>query len=619
MSHVRFYNQSRYCIFVLMIHLLHGNSSPQTPRKYSTDVNFSQNFNIYSWNYGFGFFGDIGKDASLLLREDFRSSLLRIRGNEKKWKDDQRLNMEYTRAFSRRWTGTFSVSSLLFSDKLTGISNDIATNSSSLGLKYRALRNISISSKLGYKFDKRFDILDRGVTYDFGIHLPHFELNEYINRMKFSMNGDEFDRRKNRDLDLRYHVSRHFYKDTSDSLFIHFMKRRTDNYDLYDLSEMSIESLEEDLGTFSNILNYRINHFSKFKFRTRITARRTEVSRLKNIGRSKRDFVSYNEMVLMLKLSFMRDVFKVAITNETQKNDIPDSLKNSPFSSRFSYVSPDYDVSQLTLSNNLDLYAFSRDTLKTFFSISKFQYDTPEEANYDDRDELRISSSMQAIHYLNRFLKLKLNISVNLKHLIYIYGEKSADNNWMRIFSLKPDILYQPSRRFYLYQSFEVLANYVDYDFEESSNPVDVRSFVYRNFRLQNRLRYELSSRTAFQFGYRLELEENGKLFWDRWTEVVITTRQNHYCTTNLEFRPFPSASISPGMVFFMRKENLEFVEQDNGRSNDYISYGPLLRIKYAPHERLNFLFTGTRRTIDKVNQKNYYINNIHLKLMWSF
>ena len=87
------------------------------------EAGFAQKINTYEWWYGFNYRKNVKQKGLLLIDEDFKSSLLRIRANERKWKDDQKLNVDFAWEFTPKWTGKLTTSSVLFSDKLSGIKN----------------------------------------------------------------------------------------------------------------------------------------------------------------------------------------------------------------------------------------------------------------------------------------------------------------------------------------------------------------------------------------------------------------------------------------------------------------------------------------------------------------
>lgn len=621
-------NPLRYILILFVWLYLASHSYSQQINGVKSDsayVQFEQNFNIYQWRYGFNYQKNINQKGFLQITEDFKSSLLRIRENENKWKDDQLLTVDFSWRLTPKWVGKILASSLLFSDKLSGITNDIKTSFGSLGIQYNPINMVNISSLLGYKFDERFDQLDQGVMYSFDLMTSDINLKDYQNRFSLFMTGDDFSVRKNKDFNFNYQVSKEFYTETADSLSMTWYSRRRDNYDRWDSDKLFIESLDEELGTIHNILHYRVSNVMKVKLTSELTSRRTKVSKLNfdkiNEQRSKRDVSSFNDLSVDFKTDRVSEKIVLTYSNESQKNDVPDSLKNSPFSFRFTYLSSDFRSSRLSLSNTFNLFLSKRDSIFTNLLVSIYRYDTPEENNYDDHDELRINSSFSALHYFSPLLKLKLNASVNLKHLVFVFGEKSANNNWMRIFRLNPEIVYQPTSRFKLYQSFDVLANYVSYDFEQQISPTDIRSFVFRKFTMQQVLSYSLSRLATFNMNYRLELEDNGKLFWDRWTEILITSRQNQYGKVMFDFHLFPGVTLSLGTVFYKRKEHFHTLESasNNRISNNYTSFGPIMSINYEPHSKLKFSLYGVRRTIDRVQQRRYFINNINANLRWFF
>lgn len=588
-------------------------------------LSFEQNFNIYKWLYGFDINTDINSKASILVTEKFNSTLMRVNDNQKKWKDDEQLFIDFSWKFSPKLIGKVLTSSIFFSDRLSGIKNDIKTNSGSLGFIYNPSTLLSLDTRVGYKFDDRLDKLDHGATYLFDIRIPYLEVSEYENSLRFLFGGDEFAVRKNRDIDIHYNVKKDFYLGTSDSLSLTWSKRRRDNYDQFDLATLSIETLEEELGRFSNMLKYHVNDNMWVDVLSNISTKQTKVSRFNtgdlDVARSKQEVTTFNEFTVNFESKDIKESLKFGYLTGIQKNDIPDSLKNSPFSYRFSYVSPDYKSSRISLANVLKVRFSDKDSLTSNFSISRYRYDTPDELNYDDHDELRINAGISQIHYFNDLLKLSLNLGVNLKHLVFIFGERSADNNWMRIFRLRPELTFTPDKKLKWVQSMEILANYVDYDFEQTFNPTDIRSYVFRKFSMQQVIYYHWNRKLHFNINYRLELEENGKLIWDQWKETVITTRRNHYLRSSVDYTPWPAFTFSTGFVVYDRKENFEIYETSSNSGsqnlNDYFSFGPSIRIIYAPHPKLNFSLTGVRRFIDRVEQNRYFINNINLNLSW--
>ena len=261
------------------------------------------------------------------------------------------------------------------------------------------------------------------------------------------------------------------------------------------------------------------------------------------------------------------------------------------------------------------------DSLQSYFSINKFQYDTPDTINFDDRDELRINTSVIASRKLGSYLKLKALASVNLYHMVYIFGERSADNNWNRIFRLQTYLDYHPLRTLQIKQGFEVLANYVDYDYEPPNT--SVRSFVFRKFSTDDSIHVRLSNRSSFDIDYRLQLDEHGRLFWDNWTEQMLVTRKSHWFRISYRYTLTPSVWFSPGFSLYRRDEwrhsTDPFGVMMKEKASALFSRGPAMRFFYVPSSKVRVQISATRLAVDAQNQNRYFINNIDLQLYWYF
>ncbi|MBN2088186.1 hypothetical protein JW964_01155, partial [candidate division KSB1 bacterium] len=122
---------------------------------------------------------------------------------------------------------------------------------------------------------------------------------------------------------------------------------------------------------------------------------------------------------------------------------------------------------------------------------------------------------------------------------------------------------------------------------------------------------------------YRLEYEENGKLFWEKWKEQPLLLRQNNWIRFTMTYFPQPSIRIIPGFNFFQRNEwKYIFTREGNLKQEkyqDFLSFGPLFNLIYEPHSKLKFVCSLSRNQIQRTQRKNYYITNIDVELNWNF
>lgn len=599
-------------------------ASDQADRSNLYQINFQQNLNSYQWLANIRYIQFIAGKGQLEIGENFNSSLIHIGRAEPKWRDDQQLHVKVFWPYSPVWGVKFSAAAYQFSDHLSGLVSDINTNWATLGCKLQPLSQARCNSDVGYKYDRRLGRVDQGTTYNINFETDPIILKEYSNQFHFLSKGDKFPLRENNDLEFQYQVGKNFQEYTIDSLNFYFLKKRRDNYDRYEINRLVIESLEDEVRGLRHNLIYGPQNKIQFRFYTLLNSRQTSVGKYDGDKlielRSKKEFHSENEMGIVVQRAYM--TFNISLNYETdsQRNDIPDSLKARPFSKFYYYISPNYQSTKLGLSTLEKFYFFKSDTLQFNGSISIFRYDTPEN-NMDDRDEFRANINLSEIHHFSPCLTLISNINVNLYHLVYIFGEKSANNNWMRIFRLSPQIIYQPSHQLSIAHHLEVLANYVNYDYETGASMNDLKSFIFRRFSMTQQVKAQLTSRSGISFNYKLELEENGKLNWDRWTQILLTSRATHWLRFNINYHLKNQMSIAPGILFLTRIEKQQtyfpWSTGPGGEEGKILSFGPTLKIIYQPHRKLSVSFEGLRRVVTRPSLQSQSINQFDMSLTW--
>ncbi len=602
-----------------IIHETYGQKNP-----FAYQVGFQQNLNSYYWLSQIHYNRVIFGTGLFELQENFNSSLIRLSGDDHKWKDDQQFNVKLFIPGSSKWGTRFSASANNFTDRLSGLVNDIKTNWAKVGLLLQPLPKITLNSDIGYIYDDRLARIDRGLTYNIQLKTDSLVFNDYHNRLYFFNRSDQFAIRNNSDLEFNYNVKKYFQYGTMDSLSIHWSRLRRDNYDLIEIEKLYIETLSEENKGFQNSLVYGIqsNVFLgvNSKLNQRVSSVEKHQQRETLDARSKKDFQSENELTMSLYHNLMIANLALKYETNSQKNDVPDSLKAKKFSKYFYYISPDFQSSRLTLSTMSKFYMFTSDTLQLNGSISRFRYDTPEN-NMDDRDEFRLNLSVSEIHPFAENLTLVLNGSVNLHHLVYIFSERSANNNWMRIFRLYPQVFFRPNKNITVAQHFEILANYVDYDYEMGTTTTDLKSYIFRRFSFTQQIQAQLSRRTDIFINYKLELEENGKLDWDRWTEYLLMNRKNHWLHFNFNYQLRNHFVLSPGFILHNRVEQRNTLAALPGsylaQGGNITSFGPTFKFVYQPHHRLHLSLEAIRRAVTMVSEKKQFINHIDLSLSW--
>lgn len=620
--------QATYLFFygffvVLGFHL--GQAQTSAPSALSqgntVGLGYRQEFNSYLWTLNARFNQQVSNRLNVSFQEDLRTSMLRLGSQDDRWKDDQNAGMQLSYLLLPNLTLQGQMQTTVFLDKQSGFNNDVRSHFGILGAQYNPWPNVSTSLLMGPKWDSRYNQNDRGLNYGITFSADDINVQEYDNNLDVLLNEDIYDRRRNRNLMTTYRLSREFTDAAADSVELYFSNRRRDNY----VSLLGdIESQREEVKGGRNDLFYGISENLSLKLRTLLEFKNVELRQygetLEERRRKRNDQRFHNDLRLVLNRPKLQGQFDLSYRLQEQRYDLNVS-SDRPFSARTAFITPDNSSSRLSFTSFLKSRFTVRDSASVYFSINRFQYDTPDTTNFDDRDELRINTRATFSHWFNPALKAELLASVNLYHMVYIFGERSADNNWNRIFLLRPMLEYEPSETFRLFQSFEVLANYVDYDFEDVN--VTTRSFVFRKFAMTDSLRLKVLPHTWLLLDYRLQLEENGQLYWDAWSERIISTRTNQWIHGYWRYEPRPGIDINAGYTIYKRDEwrhNTDALGVTRiERAARYISQGPVLRVNYFPKPSLHVFVDATRYKVSVTNQEDNYINNIEFGFRWYF
>ncbi|TAE30384.1 MAG: hypothetical protein EAZ92_04700 [Candidatus Kapaibacterium sp.] len=159
----------------------------------------------------------------------------------------------------------------------------------------------------------------------------------------------------------------------------------------------------------------------------------------------------------------------------------------------------------------------SGDSVRVDYSTSLLRYDTPSPLNNDDRDELATNVSAAYTHVFSHFLLGTILADVRLAHLVFIKAQRSAQNNWNRVFRLVPSVLVNTGA-VVLRPQFEVLANYTSFDFEDLLGTA--QSFSLRQVAYRDSITIHLNSNTLLESRMIFRYFERGEFRWREFSET---------------------------------------------------------------------------------------------------
>ncbi len=594
--------------------------SPVTATGEALYLGFRQDFNNYIWQTRFIYRLPFRQKHRLLISENFSSNFLQTDTRSDKWKDDHRFRTEYSYLIRSWLRYMWLFESSIFSDRQTGFRNNFRTHFFGTGWVLTPNPTWNIKSYLGWKSDQRFERISKGWHFYLSTQSNPFSVANYINQFSMEWQGDQFRERRDRDFLLQYRVSKKFYQNTSDSLHIQIGRRKK----MYYISVTGdLESRNERETLINNRLNYQITRNLIWKTVTTLYSRTSAVDQIiaqEAMGRrERRDF----GLDLISGLRWRTRSFSVSLDwlyfGRDQKFLASESIRPTPFIGSIGV--PDNASKTHSLRSAVNWTPSRKDSLTATFLLSRFQYDTPDTNNFDDRDEFRLTAGLNYTRRFSPALLVAWEANLNLHHLVYLFAERSANNNWNRIFQLSNLIRYAPTANFRLNQRAEVLANYTSYDFEALQ--FQIRSFVYRKFTLTDSVQIGRSGRVQISLYHRMELEENGRLFWQEFSEQLLLNRRNHYLTLGLQ-KPFGSRFfIYLGVAAYIRME-WRFRQVLTGKSvrekyGNFLSWGPQFKMflmKWG--QQVAQLSLAEYRVTTAVGSQ-YRVKQIDLNARWYF
>lgn len=216
---------------------------------------------------------------------------------------------------------------------------------------------------------------------------------------------------------------------------------------------------------------------------------------------------------------------------------------------------------------------FSRKDNLTFSILHrKLVYNTPSENNFDDRDELLSIIRFSYLHKLNHLFNFFINLEGSLNHIVYIFAERSSNNNIRRILKLLSGGIYKGTSLFSK-NTFEVSANYTSYDFEDI-NP-NIKSFSFRQIAARDSSSLHLYNKLFFDVSGYLKFSEQANFDWKSFSNNPDRFLAEFYSEPMLNIRT-NGIKLGFGFRIFIlqtfnyNKENIKY------KSSEYKSLGPI-------------------------------------------
>jgi len=545
---------------------------------------FRRQLDFFSWSYTAGF--DQETDAfSISVANVFNSRFYLLDGNPQNIQDENIAQLFSSYALSDDTALLLESRSVRFTN--TNLKQDWAM----MGAQYSWQDQFSVSGLAGFMQDERSAVRDNGLllgfrgstaAFDFGdftlqtdLHADYgdisprtfqnWRMNTYsvVDIENFRMEADLSLARNIRD---SYQASSFFNRDQTD--FIESVRNDTTGiaasafFPIFDQVQGRVDvSALNNVRTVNNV--QLAEDLDEELFDTRITRQqfdfRFEADYRPGRAQLRGGFAwsTGNREARLLNPS------ELTADTERRRTDI---LVNSNF-----------EQQRFELFTNNFIPIGESNTSQISGRISIFNYDTPA-LNRDDRDELFYQIILGNRHRFSDSFRAGVTLSGEATHTVYLFAERSIENNWRRSIRLRPELEWDPTPWLRTRYQFLVRANYTVDDFELEGRPRnDQASREYQ-------VRTEAEANIAPEWwidvsGSRSELRI-GRLLWDSFREIPTDTLVTYDSRVMLTHRS-GQLMTSVGVRYFVK---LDYLPRATITAEDTDAEGnPIMRTRTAP------------------------------------
>lgn len=593
--------------------------------------NLQKQLNTTNLNSSISYFHN-SSNYFLGISEHYLSTV--IKSGTKNIRDEQNLSLLGEYLISQKLKIGLLTQNNIYSDNRKIALNEATLFTSSVFTKYSPLKNLKIIPFGGYSINKQVGEDDRGFLYGAEAVLQKTKYNNFQIESVLKLHNEDISPRKNTLRFLGIRIANKFEDMFSNNISANFSEVRKDFY-------FSADSLLQKSFNITHNIQSRIERNYLIEDKLRYASKESNFSlglagRIywRDIDRNTRyiltDYInpsSFDSGIQEFKLNFSGNLgYKVKRFNSILKFEYSEreeqhSAKKIEGANNIFYE--DRQALELKKNNQSSLatvsaalaYKFSRkDNLALSILQRKLIYDTPSAENFDDRDELLTIFRIYYSRFFNPTFNFFINLEGSINHIVYIFAERSSNNNIRRVLKLTSGGTYKTG---YLSStnSAEVSANYTVFDFEDLIP--NVKSFAFRQFVVRDSTNLKLIRNISVGLNAYIKLSEQGDFNWTDFSSKPQRFLAEYFAIPKfILFRN--KLIISLGMRFFSLTSYKYNSNNIKYKDSNYRSIGPLVEFSYNLGLKLNINFNGWYEFINTETNVKKEVANMNLKLNWN-
>jgi hypothetical protein len=582
--------------------------------------------------------GSEGK-INYYLKNYYSSSITKLGQSLFRDFDNVKTGLGY--GFSDKFSAYVNYYGMLFSDdksiQFKGASSNAFTLS---GIYENSFDAVSVNSNLyaGYKIERQIGELNRGMTLSGEFNVENLNLTGFFVNGDLRLGYDDLKPRKNdlviANLSFEKSLSEGLARNEFDGTFSRIRKdfyfpadqttqtqfNITNNIDKR--TETVVKAFDRFDYTISNKVNFYVTLNPYYRDITKVSFYIPILTTTSpSIYDAELQESSINgDAALRFDLDKLNYQFKVSYDERDEKHYL---INPERIAANFVKQTTDLESSKnnhsgtFKLSSNLYYSLSEKNRLELSGSASIFRYYTPSENNTDDRDELNYLLYLGHTYDNHNNFQLINTVDLNLYHTVYIFSEKSSNNNWNRILRFTSSNIFKPVKNLKTTNTFSVLANYTVYDFEDIIS--SVKSYSFRQFNFKDSTVYDFSKYFGTDLYTELKLYERGELNWREFSIRPVNFYEDRIINAELNYFLNKYITLSGGYRYF---EQLRYNYVNGAKVFDtYVrTQGPQAKLR---------VYMNDNSLVEVISSYDYYSygnqipnasnGNLYVNVVWNF
>jgi len=592
---------------------------------------FDKQLNTYSLNT-FLFVQQKFENVFFTLGEQYNSTL--IKSTDRSQRDEQRFSLTAGYEFTPNFNIGFGAHNNIYSNNRRIEINEASNSDITILPQYKPHPKIIITPFFGYSNNRQIGENDYGYLYGSEGLINNLDISDFIIYSEIKFKNEDVFHRSNKNRYANFLLTNNFSPDVNNVINIVYQLNRKDFYyqadsltsKYYDITN-NIQSRNETNYVLQDRLQY--NEFLGIfyldllgKVGWRKIDRDTRYKNFENISTAIFDtrieelkfefesIASYNSESFSGALRFIlserdekniaKDISEVSDVFYEQRNDQEKRKNNNSVRA------------SLSLSG---LYKITKNDILTFSLFqNKLKYDTPSAENFDDRDELLSIAGIRYTRVFSPFFESFITAEGTFNHTVYVFAEKSSNNNLNRTIRLTAGGIYR-GKNISSLNLFEVSANYTVYDFEDL-NP-NYKSFSFRQYTATDSTTIKLTKKLNLNlYGY-IKLSEQGDFKWSAFTIRPTRYLKEIFAEPKLSVR-YNDIILASGVRFFSLL-TFNYKKTEKILDTEYVSSGPVAEIIVSARNNLLVKLYGWYEFIRLTGNNKKEQTNFSLQVFWNF